>query len=306
MTDMTDMTDETDETDETDAMHRRIISRAVGWMGTAAMCLAVAACGSPPVTLGTTFSLEQSGALIGIDTAWRGKRFAIVVGPSGQVLRSAAAGDLDIVITHAPALERRILLASGHAALACPLFASRFAIVGPPADPAGVRGLASGLEAMRRIARVGAVFVSRADSSGTHEKERELWRLAGVDPDPELWLVESGASQAANLLQASNWRGYTLTDLPTFALMKANRGAALELDLLVAPAADTTLTNPYTLHLTAIGERRAPAEALAEWLATTWRDRVTSVRLPDGTPAFVPRAGPCAAPLTGDRAAARR
>lgn len=263
------------------------------------MCIAAAACGSPPVRLGTTYSLEQSGALIGIDTAWQGKPFAIIVGPSGQVLRSAAAGDLDAVIAHAPALEHRLLVARGFAALACPLFASRFAIVGPPADPAKIRGLTSGAAAMAQIARIGAVFVSRGDSSGTHEKERELWRLAGVDPEPELWYLESGASQAANVQQAANWRGYTLVDLPTFALMKANRGAALELETMVAPADDAVLANPYTLYLTAVGQRQGPAELLVEWLATTWRERVLSLQLPDGTPAYTPRPGRCAAPGTG-------
>lgn len=257
------------------------------------MCIAAAACGSPPIRLGTTFTLEQSGALIGIDSIWHGKRFVIVVGPSGQILRAAAAGDLDVVITHAPALEQRLLGAPGHATLTCPLFTSRFAIVGPPDDPAGIRGLTAGVAAMRRIGETGAVFVSRADSSGTHEKERELWDLAGIDPDPELWLVESGASQAANLLQASHWRGYTLTDLPTFALLKANRGDGLELDLLVAPAGDTVLANPYTLSVTAPPERQADALVLADWLATIWRERVLALRLPDGTAGFVAREGQC-------------
>jgi len=190
-------------------------------------------------------------------------------------------------------LEQRWLGAPGRTALSCPLFASRFAIVGPPADPAGIRGLASGVDAMRRVARVGAVFVSRADSSGTHEKERELWRLAGVDPGPELWHVESGASQAANLQQASNWRAYTLADLPTFLLIKDRRGDALDLEVLVAPTADTLLTNPYTLYLTAPPDRLERARPLAEWLATAWRDRVLAQRLPDGSAAFVMRDGSC-------------
>jgi tungstate transport system substrate-binding protein len=259
------------------------------------MCVLGAACGSPPIRLGTTYTLEQSGALTGMDSLWRGERFVTVVGPSGQILRSAAAGDLDVIVTHAPALEQRLVAGPGHAALACPQFASRFGLVGPPADPAGIRGLESGLAAMRRIGQVGPVFVSRADSSGTHQKEIELWRLAGVDPGPTLWYVESGGSQAANLQQASNWRGYTLTDLPTFALMKDRRGDALDLELLVAPPADTLLTNPYTLYLTAPPERRARARPFADWLATAWRDRVLALRLPDGSAAFVARAGACAA-----------
>jgi len=268
------------------------------------MCLVVAACGSPPIRLGTTYTLEQSGALTGLDSAWRGSRFVTIVGPSGQILRSAAAGDLDIVVTHAPALEQRLVVAPGHAALACPLFASRFGIVGPPADPAGIRGFTAGVAAMRRIGQVGAVFVSRGDSSGTHQKEIELWRLAGVDPGPMLWYVESGGSQAANLQQASNWRAYTLTDLPTFALMKDRRGDALDLELLVAPP-DTLLTNPYTLYLTAPPERRARARPFADWLATGWRDRVLAMRLPDSSAAFVRREGACGVPRNSSTVNAR-
>jgi tungstate transport system substrate-binding protein len=263
------------------------------------MCVVTAACGSPPTRLGTTFTLEQSGALTGMDSAWQGDRFVTVIGPSGQILRSAAAGDLDVVVTHAPALEQRWLGEPGRASLTCPLFASRFIIVGPPADPAGIRGITSGVDAMRRIGRVGAVFVSRGDSSGTHEKERELWRLAGVETGPALWYIESGASQAANLQQASNWRAYALTDLPTFALLKQRRADALDLETLVAPPGDTLLTNPYTLYVTAPPQREARARPFAEWLATVWRTRVLEMRVPGGEPAFVPREGGCTAGEAG-------
>src|SRR5207247_2335033 len=82
------------------------------------------------------------------------------------ILRAAANGDLDVVITHAPALEQRLLVGPGHALLRCPLAASRFAVVGPAADPAGVATAATAAEAFRRIAGAGGPFVSRGDSSG--------------------------------------------------------------------------------------------------------------------------------------------
>jgi tungstate transport system substrate-binding protein len=260
-----------------------------------ALLLALAACGRPPLHLGATFTLEQSGALIAIDSLYPGRHFATITGPSGQMLRMAAAGDLDVVIAHAPALERRLLVQPGLVERACPLFASRFGIAGPAADPAGIRGAATGLEAMRRIARTGAVFVSRGDSSGTHQKERELWTAVGLDPDGELWHVESGASQAANIIQAAHWRGYTLVDVPTFTLMKSRRGDALELELLVAPPADTMLANPYTLYLVRTPTPHPDAAALADWLATSWRDRVAEMRLPDGGEAFAQPEGGCSA-----------
>src|SRR5207247_892904 len=105
----------------------------------AAVFLMAAACraGPAPLRLGTTYTVEQSGALAVLESLWTGPApLTAVVTPSGQILRAAANGDLDVVITHAPALEQRLLVGPGHALLSCPLAASRFALVGPAADPA--------------------------------------------------------------------------------------------------------------------------------------------------------------------------
>src|SRR5207245_1864323 len=118
------------------------------------VCMLLAGCqpGAAPLRLGTTYTVQQSGVLAVLESLWTGPRFTTVVAPSGQVLRAAANGDLDVVITHAPALEQRLLVASGHAVLRCPLVASRFAIVGPAADPARVAAAPSAAAAFRRIA----------------------------------------------------------------------------------------------------------------------------------------------------------
>src|SRR3989442_6712927 len=81
-----------------------------------------AACrsGPAPLRLGTTYTVQQSGALAVLESLWTGPPpFTTVVAPSGQILRAAANGDLDVVITHAPALEQRLLVAPGHALLHC-------------------------------------------------------------------------------------------------------------------------------------------------------------------------------------------
>src|SRR5438093_7059157 len=148
-------------------------------VGAAVMCAGLLACsgGERPLRLGTTYTVEQSGALAVLESLWTGPPpLTTVVAPSGQILRAAANGDLDVVITHAPALEQRLLVGPGHALLSCPLAASRFAIVGPAADPARVATAATAAEAFRRIAGAGGPFVSRGDSSGTHVKELALWR----------------------------------------------------------------------------------------------------------------------------------
>src|SRR5205809_8136987 len=161
----------------------RGLRRIVG----ALMCAAMAACTSTPLPLrvGTTYTVQQSGALDLIDSLWSGARVVTVIAPSGQILQAAARGDLDVVITHAPSLEARIL--AGHALLRCPFVASRFALVGPPADPAAVAPAQHAGEGFTRIARAAPPFVSAGDSSGTHITELARRSLARRDPRHPPW-----------------------------------------------------------------------------------------------------------------------
>ena len=244
----------------------------------------------PPLRLGTTYTVQQSGALAVLESLWTargGPPIAMVIGPSGQILRTAANGDLDVVITHAPPLEERLLVGPGHALLRCPLAASRFAVVGPAADPARVATAGTAAEAFRRIAAAGGPFVSRGDSSGTHLKELALWHAAGVTPAPR-WYLESGADQAATLHLADERRAYALADLPTYAKLKGLASRILF-------AADTALTNPYTLYLVRRPALHPAARDFATWAMHAGREGVLALRLPDGTPAFVLRPGDCEA-----------
>jgi len=253
------------------------------------MCAAPAACttGERPLRLGTTHTVEQSGALAVLDSLAHPVPSG-VIGPSGQILAAAARGDLDVVITHAPGLERRLLVAPGHALLACPFVASRFAIVGPPADPARVAAAATAADAFRRITAAAAPFVSRGDSSGTHEKELALWASAGARPPAAGgWYLQAGADQATTLHVADERNAYALADLPTLAKLSGLR-------LRVLFAADTALTNLYTLYVVRESPRRAAALAFARWAMDSARPRILGLRLPDGTPAFVARTGGCA------------
>jgi tungstate transport system substrate-binding protein len=242
--------------------------------------------GPAPLRLGATYTVRQSGALAVLESLWVGPPpLATVVAPSGQILRAAANGDLDVVITHAPGLEQRLLVGPGHALLRCPLAASRFAVVGPATDPARVATAASAAEAFRRIASAGAPFVSRGDSSGTHVKELALWRAAGVTPAPR-WYLESGADQATTLHLADERRAYALADLPTYA-----RLGGLASRILFA--ADTALTNPYTLYVARRPEPGPAARDFATWATHAGRAGMLALRLPDGTPAFVLLPGDC-------------
>ena len=252
----------------------------------------VAACSraEPPLRVGATHTLEQSGALAVLDSSWSGARLSVIVGPSGQMLRAGANGDLDIVITHAPTLERRLLVEPGGAALRCPLFASRFAIVGPAADPARVRSAPTAADAFRRIVASGAPFVSRGDSSGTHVRELALWRAAGVDPGAVSRRIESGADQATTLRLAEARDAYALADLPTLLRQR-------DVILALLFETDTMLVNPYTLYVVRKPRPHPAAAVFVRWAVRTWRPALAALRLPDGSPAFEPAVTACSAPL---------
>jgi len=259
------------------------------------VCITHAACTrgtqAAPLRLGTTTTVEQSGALALLDSLHPTIPVRAVVGASGTILRSAAAGDLDVVITHAPDLEQRVLIDPGHAALRCPFVTSRFAIVGPAADRAQVATAGTAAEALHRIADVRASFISRADSSGTHLKELSLWKAAGVTPDASrnTWYVQGGGDQAATLRIADERAAYALADLPTFTRLTG-------IDLRVLFTADTALGNPYTMYVIRSAAEESALQ-FSSWAMANWRPRLLAVHLPDGAAAFAPLQGECAVPV---------
>ena len=65
------------------------------------------------------------------------------------------------------------LVEEGVVARRTPFMENFFVIAGPREDPAQIAKASSPTDAVRRIAKAGARWVSRADDSGTHKKEKE-------------------------------------------------------------------------------------------------------------------------------------
>lgn len=150
-------------------------------------------------------------------------------------------------------------MAAGHGEFRWPVMFNEFVIVGPPDGPAaGCRGSDAAL-ALACLARSGALFVSRGDDSGTHARERELWKAAGLAPQGG-WYLEAGQGMGAVLMMASERRAYTLSDRGTYLSF----GDRLHLDVLVE--GDPRLRNQYTVTVVRGASNREGARAFAEWL----------------------------------------
>jgi len=172
--------------------------------------------GDRAIMLATTTSVDATGLLdvvadefkkdTGIVLKW------IAVG-TGQALKQARDGNADVVIVHAKKLEDQFM-ADGYGLDRRVIARNYFMVVGPENDPAGVGSAKDAKSAMQLIKDIGATFVSRADKSGTHTRELELWALAGGTPSKNY--METGQGMAQTLRIAAEKQGYTLTDSATF------------------------------------------------------------------------------------------
>ncbi len=131
---------------------------------------------------------------------------------TGQALDAGRRGDVDVVMVHAPALEAQFM-ADGQGRCRNQIMYNRFVVVGPTGDPAGVAGALSGADAFLRIQRNASLFESRADNSGTYNKELELWAAVGLDPATFGTWYEKTNQGMGNTLTITNEKGaYTLAD----------------------------------------------------------------------------------------------
>jgi tungstate transport system substrate-binding protein len=202
-------------------------------------------CGAPSsqqadLLLVSTTSTQDSGlldVLLPAFTDQTGYSVQLVAVGSGQALKMGEQGDADVILLHSPAAEKDFV-ANGFGIDRRLVMHNDFVIVGPPADPAGIRGL-SPEEALKNIYDSQATFVSRGDESGTHVKEQALWKKAGLDPAGQDWYLETGQGQGATLLIASEKGAYALADRGTYLAYRNN----VDLEILVE--GDSFLLNVY-------------------------------------------------------------
>ena len=142
-----------------------------------------------------------------------------------------------------------------------------FIIIGPESDPAGIKGLTSAADALKKLAETQSTFISRGDESGTHSKELSIWKAAGIEPAGD-WYVSAGQGMGEVLTMANEQQAYTLSDRATY-LARQKEG----LDLPILVEGDKALFNPYGV--IAVNPEKNPAIQAA--LVTQFIDWLISV-----------------------------
>lgn len=252
------------------------------------------AAGGKTIMMATTTSTDNTGLLdylapeftkaTGIELKWTATG-------TGKALKLGENCDVDILMVHAPAAEKKFVDA-GFGVNRREIMYNDFVIIGPPSDPAGIKGQPI-KAAMQTIQSKQATFISRGDNSGTHKKELSLWKAADLPmPDKSAWYVQTGQGMLASINIAAERNGYTMSDRGTYIKYEDNSGGNPPLKILVE--GDESLLNQYSV--IAINKNHCPN--VKEDLAMNFIDWIvgadTQILIKDfkllGKPLFTPNA----------------
>jgi len=245
------------------------------------------------IILATTTSTQDSGLLDKLIPIFEKKTGyfvkTIAVG-SGQAMAMGQKGEADVMLVHSPAAEKKFV-AEGYGINRRIIMHNDFVIVGPPEDSAKITGMKSASESFKKIATANSLFLSRGDNSGTHSKEKSIWKATGINPEGEKWYQQTGLGMGQTLNVTAEKKGYTLADRGTYLALKKNLG----LDILVE--GDAILLNVY--HVMEVNPAKWPkvnaggAKAFADFMVSKETQDIIKIFGVDkyGSPLFFPDAG---------------
>ena len=244
--------------------------------------------------MATTTSTDNTGLLdylapkfkeaTGIELKWTATG-------TGKALKLGENCDVDILMVHAPPAEEKFV-ADGFGVDRREIMYNDFVIIGPADDPAGIKGK-SVQEALTMLESKQAIFTSRGDNSGTHQKELSLWKAAGLPvPEKQNWYVQTGQGMLATINIAAERQGYTMTDRGTYIKYEDNLKGNPPLKILVE--GDAPLLNQYSV--IAVNPKHCPkvkydtAEQFINWIAGPGGQQLIKDFKLMGKPLFTPNA----------------
>ncbi|GGB87633.1 substrate-binding domain-containing protein [Pseudoduganella buxea] len=239
--------------------------------------------------LSTTTSTENSGLLAYLLPAFEAKtgmKVQVISVGTGKALELAKNGDVDVTLVHARAAEDKFV-AEGWGVDRRDVMYNDFIVVGPVADPAGIKGGKDVLAAFGKLAAGQARFISRGDNSGTDIMEKAYWKQAGTQPAGTRY-VSAGLGMGEVLTMAAELQAYTLTDRATYGVYQAKTGLA------VMVQGDPRMFNPYGI--IAVNPARHPginyrgAKQLIEWITSNDAQARIAAFKPAGQQLFFPSA----------------
>ena len=214
-------------------MARKIMETALLLLALSVLCSAAGAAEGQRLKLATTTSLQDTGLLDLIKEKFDEEYnvpLDVVSGGTGIAIQYGERGDVDVLIVHDKERELKFIKDGQGLERRCIAY-NYFYLVGPKDDPAGIKNM-NASQALATIMEKGKTdpvkvnFVSRGDNSGTHAREKLLWKKAGYNYSlvntSGKWYIEAGQGMGATLNIANEKQAYTLSDMSTFMAYQGN------------------------------------------------------------------------------------
>ena len=266
--------------------------------------------------MSTTTSTESSGLLDVLLPAFEkdeGIKVKVIAKGTGAAIRDGMDGNVDVIFVHAKDREMEFV-EKGYGTKRYPVMHNDFILIGPAADPAGIKGAKDSAEALKKIAAAKAPFISRGDDSGTHTKEQEIWAAAGIaltdhvltlikdgkevqvsskkPADSDSWYISIGQGMGKTITFADEKQAYSLADRGTYISYKFGKKPAVDAEILFE--GDELLANPYGV--IPVNPEKFPnvqydlALKFATWLTSVKGQGVIAGYLLEGKQLFFPDA----------------
>jgi tungstate transport system substrate-binding protein len=267
------------------------------------------------LTMSTTTSTESSGLLDVLLPEFKkdtGIAVKVLAKGTGAALKDGQDGNVDVVFVHALQKEKEFV-EKGFGTKRYAVMHNDFVLIGPAADPAGIKGTNS-VAAFEKIAASKAPFISRGDDSGTHTKEQSVWAKTSlklvetsqkvviegkesqvVSKKPEnsdAWYYSIGQGMGKTITFADEKNAYTLADRGTYIAYKWGKTPAVDLEILCE--GDESLANPYGV--IPVNPKKFPhvkydlAQQFADWLVSPRGQKVIADFKLEGKQLFFPDA----------------
>ncbi len=207
-----------------------------------------------------------------------------------SVYENARRGAADLVLSHYGHSGVDDFMADGLGLWPRAVFANQAVLLGPPADPAGIRGIQDAVEAFRRIAQSKSRFI--VNNAATEKYlSQVLWEAAGR-PDPAGWYSDTGSRDQPAIQAAERSESYIVWGIIPFLKFKEATNSRLEPFVLEDPILQrmmmTVIPNPEKI----AGVNLAGAIALQKYLTSVpTQARIRAFRYPGiSQPLFWPSA----------------
>jgi tungstate transport system substrate-binding protein len=204
---------------------------------------------------------QELAAKFEADTGW--KTQLVITGPKDVISAPFKRGEADLLTMHSSD-QTTDLVANGFGVNLRPWARNEHTIVGPSSDPAGIRGMTDGAEALKKIAAARAPFVDFY-GPGSRELTHKLWQRAGLKPEGDWVLKDESASPQEIVAFAEKKQAYVVVGRIPVAYGKMSLG---KMEVLVK--GDPEMRRPFVVieaNATKFPEANtAGAHALADWL----------------------------------------